>query len=303
AFKLNNFSYDDTRYVNGSIDYKTRLSGGRFIQHLSRLPGNYSLIFSQDKDGTIFLSDTNIHHAQIVVKDVAGNSSIIDFKFQWDPNVTRDISTNSDAIKMAPEKENALKTNDLEVVFSDKAFYDTVPFIYKFSPSKDPRAISATHYLHNYTVPVHDSFTVRVKPDAAHLQTDRDKVVMQLVSNHKTEAVKGKWVGDWMEAKFRDLGTVKLLVDSVPPRISPTDWINGGNVSNKKSIAFLVTDDLGEIKSFKAFLDGKWLLFSRKSNSFIHTFDDHTAPGKHELAVSVEDEAGNFTEKNYSFIK
>jgi hypothetical protein len=204
---------------------------------------------------------------------------------------------------MAPEKENAFKTDDLEVTFSDKAFYDTVPFVYKNAPPKDNRSFSAIHHLHNYTVPVHDSFTVRVKPDAAHITTERDKVVMQLVSNHKTEAIKGRWVGDWMEAKFRDLGTVQLLLDSVPPRIAPTGWINGSNVGNKKSISFLVTDNLGEIKSFHALLDGKWLLFSRKSNYFIHNFDDHTTPGRHELTVSVEDEAGNITEKIYSFIK
>ncbi|HSU51361.1 MAG TPA: hypothetical protein VLJ41_12240, partial [Segetibacter sp.] len=277
--------------------------GGKFIQHLSRLPGNYSLIFSQDRDGTIFLSDSRVHHAQIVVKDVAGNSSVIDFNFRWDPNSTKDVTGQANTIKMLPEKENKFKTDELEISFSDKAFYDTVPFIYKFSPSKDVRAISATHYLHNYTVPVHDSFTVRVKPDAAHLEASRDRVVMQLVSNHKIEAVKGTWVGDWMEAKFRDLGTVQLLIDSIPPRITPIGWVNASNVSNKKSISFIVTDNLGEIKKFSALLDGNWLLFSRKGNSFIHSFDDHTSAGRHELSVSVQDEAGNITEKNYSFIK
>ncbi|HSU49436.1 MAG TPA: M23 family metallopeptidase, partial [Segetibacter sp.] len=127
AFKLTNFSYDDTRYINASIDYKTRMSGGKFIQHLSRLPGNYSLIFSQDRDGTIFLSDTRVHHAQIVVKDVAGNSSVIDFNFRWDPNSTKDVTGQANTIKMLPEKENKFKTDELEMSFSDKAFYDTVP--------------------------------------------------------------------------------------------------------------------------------------------------------------------------------
>ncbi|MCW3107190.1 MAG: family metallopeptidase [Segetibacter sp.] len=303
AFQLNNFSYDDTRYVNASIDYKTKLSGGSYIQHLSRLPGNYSLIFSQDKDGTILLTDTLMHQAEIEVKDVAGNTSVLTFKFKWDPTTTKDVSVASNAIAMVPEKENAIKTDDLEAVFSNRAFYDTVPFVYRSAPANDSKLVSAIHYLHNYTIPVHDSFTVRIKPSSYLTETDRDKVVMQLVSNHKIEAVKGTWVNDWMEAKIRDLGIVKLAIDSIPPRITATGWVNGGTVSNKKSISFVVTDNIGEIKSFKALLDSNWLMFSRKKDSFIHTFDERTTRGKHELVVTVEDIAGNVTEKTYSFIR
>lgn len=303
AFQLNNFSYDDTRYVNAAIDYKTRLSGGPFIQHLSRLPGNYSLIYSQDKDGTILLTDTLVHNAEIVVKDVAGNASTLNFKFRWDPSATKEVVPVDNVIQMVPEKENTIKTGDFEAVFSNRAFYDTVPFVYKAVPSNDSKVVSVIHYLHNYTIPVHDSFTVRIKPSAELTVTTRDKVVMQLVSHHKVEAVKGTWANGFMEAKFRDLGTVKLLVDSVPPRISSASFTNGGSVRGRKSISLVVTDNAGEIKSFNAFEDGNWLMFSRKSNSFIHTFDDRTSRGRHELKVIVEDMAGNVTEKTYSFVR
>ncbi|MDQ6814205.1 MAG: M23 family peptidase, partial [Bacteroidota bacterium] len=181
--------------------------------------------------------------------------------------------------------------------------YDTVPFAYRSAPANENKIVSAIHYLHNYTVPVHDSFTVRVKPFKVLSEADKEKVVMQLVSNHKTEAVKGKWLNDGMEAKFRDLGIVKLLIDNNPPRLTPTNFINGGSASGKKFISFVATDDVGELKSFNALLDGKWLLFSRKKDSFTHVFDEKTTPGKHELVVTVEDLAGNVTEKTFSFIR
>ncbi|GEO11949.1 M23 family metallopeptidase [Segetibacter aerophilus] len=301
AFKLNDFSYTDTRYINASIDYKTRLSGGSFIQHLSRLPGNYSLIFSQDGDGKILLTDTLVHGAEIVVKDVAGNTSVLKFKFRWDRSATNELTLAGQSVSMTPERENTFKTDDIEAVFSSRAFYDTVPFVYKSAPATDSKVVSQIHYLHNHTVPVHDSFTVRIKPSASLAKEDKEKVVMQLVSNRKTEVVKGTWVNDWMEAKFRDLGIVRLLVDNVAPRITATGFVNGGSVRNKKSISLLVTDNLGELKSFKALLDGSWLLFSRKNDSFIHTFDERTSPGRHELVVTAEDLAGNVSEKTFTF--
>lgn len=303
SFLLDDFSYDDTRYINASIDYKTRLSGGGYIQHISRLPGNYSLFHSQDKDGTIRLTDTDIHSAEVVVKDVAGNVSVINFKFRWDPTITKDFLPATNTTRMLPEKQNILQRDDIEVSFSSRAFYDTVPFVYKSMPPNNDNVVSAIHSLHNFTVPVHDSFTVKLKPITDLPEIDRSKIVMQLVSNHKSDVVKGSWVNGYMEAKFRDLGIVKLVVDKTPPRISTAGWANGARLSNRKSIALTVTDNLGEIKSFKALLDGNWLLFSRKSNSFIHVFDERTGTGKHDLMVTVEDKAGNVTDQAFTFTR
>jgi hypothetical protein len=303
AFQLNDISYNDTRYVNGSIDYKTKATGGPYIQHLSRLPGNYSSTFSPIGNGKIVLTDTLIHQAEILVKDAAGNSSVLHFQFRWDPSKTRDEMFIDNTLLMVPGRENELKTQDIEADFSAKAFYDTVPFVLRSEVSNDPNVVSLVHYMHNFTVPVHDSFTVRIKPSVVFSDSLRDRVVLQLVAKNKVDVVKGEWKDDWMEAKFRDLEIVKLLMDTTPANVRPVAWISGGSVRNKKSITFVVKDNAGEIKSFKAFLDGNWYMFSRKSDLFIHTFDEKTAPGRHELKVIVEDMAGNITERNYSFIR
>ncbi len=302
-FQLNDILYDDARYINGSIDYKTKCSGGPYIQHLSRLPGNYSTIFSSAGDGKIVLTDTLIHNAEILIKDAAGNSSVLSFRFKWDPSKTDDLMFAANSIPMIPGRENQLKMDDIEADFSAKAFYDTVPFIYSAELSKDTRVVSAIHHLYNFTIPVHDSFTVRIKPYVIFPDNLRDRVVLQLVSNHKIEAVKGQWKGDWMETKFRDLGIVKLLIDTIPPRIGLSGWVNGGSVRNRKSISVATGDNVDDVKSFTAFLDGNWLMFSRKKNTFTHTFDERTGPGRHELTATVEDEAGNITERKYSFIR
>lgn len=304
GFKLNDISYDDTRYINGSIDYKTKATGGPYIQHLSRLPGNLSTVYAAGKDGKIILSDTLVHNAEILVKDAAGNSSVLRFPFKWDPAKTRDFMFAANSIPMVPARENQLEIGNIETDFSATAFYDTVPFVLRSELAKRPEIVSFVYYLHNYTIPVHDSFTVRIKPTAVFSINEKDRVIMQLVSNHKVEAAKGPWTAeDQMEAKFRDLGIFKLLIDTVPARVVLAGWKNGGSVRNKKTISILVKDNAGEIKSFKAFADGNWIMFSRKKDIFIHTFDGKIPPGRHELKVIVEDIAGNITEKMYSFVR
>lgn len=302
-FRLDDISYDDTRYVNGSIDYKTKVSGGPYIQHLSRLPGNYSTIFSNAGDGKIALTDTAVHNAEIAVKDAAGNSSVLNFQYKWSPEKTRNLVFAGDNIPMIPRQENELNADNIKISFSADAFYDTVPFVLRAQLVKDSKTVSYIYNLHNTTIPVHDSFAVSIKPLADISAINKDRIVMQLVNNRKTEAAKGEWKDDWMEAKFRDLGVYKLLLDTMPAQVRIAGWINGGNVKNKRLIALSVTDNAGEIKSFRAVLDGNWLMFSRKKDLFIHTFDERTTPGKHELTVTVEDIAGNITEKNYTFIR
>jgi hypothetical protein len=303
AFRLDDISYNDTRYLNGSIDYKTRLSGGTYIQHLSRLPGNFSTIFSGAGDGSILLTDTLVHNAEIRVNDANGNSTLLKFKFRRDPSKMQEMMFAANSIPLLPAKSNQFKTDDLEADFSDKAFYDTVPFVHRSETSADTRTVSAIHYLHHYTVPVHDSFTVRIKPVIELSDSLRNKTVMLLKSNRKEEAVKGEWKGEWMEAKFRDLGTFRLVMDTIPPRVTLAGWKNGGSVRNRKSILLTATDNVSDLKKFTALLDGNWLMFSRKNDTFIHTFDERTSPGEHELKVIVEDMAGNITERIYSFIR
>ena len=76
GFRLDDFSYDETRYVNANIDYKTKMNGGPYIQHLSRLPGNPEGIYKDfSGDGVINLNDDQLHHMKVIVRDANKNAS------------------------------------------------------------------------------------------------------------------------------------------------------------------------------------------------------------------------------------
>ena len=69
-------------------------------------------------------------------------------------------------------------------------------------------------------------------------------------------------------------------------------------------IIFIPTDNNKEIRNFRAELDGKWLMFTNdKGKSFIYNFDEKCGRGRHELTISIQDEAGNTTEKIFHFIR
>jgi hypothetical protein len=68
-------------------------------------------------------------------------------------------------------------------------------------------------------------------------------------------------------------------------------------------IVVTVDDDNKSLRNFRAELDGKWLMFSQKGRTYTYKMDENCAPGKHDLQVSVEDEAGNRTVRNVTFTK
>jgi len=302
AFRLNDFSYTESRLINAAIDYRTKYNGGPYIQHLSRLPGNHSSIFSDSTaDGVIIVADTLVHTAAIHLKDAAGNTTITTIRFRYDPFKQQDLMFAQNFLSFLPNQQNQLDFPGINASFPASSFYHIVPFVY--AASWGMKAASATHQLFNAAIPVQDSFTVRLQLNDSISPLLKDKVVMQLNTGKKKVVTKGEWQDNWMSAKFWDLGAVRLIADTIKPTITPVGWKNGSTLKARKSFAFVVRDDVGEISSFRAELDGKWLLFCRKDHLFIHDFDERTTQGKHSLRVQVQDEAGNITDKMYTFIK
>jgi hypothetical protein len=302
SFKLNNFSYTDTRYVNACIDYTKLIKEKKYVQYLTILPGNRLDIFSHAGNGLIILTDTLPHKIKINVKDAYSNLTTLNFIIQLSGSL--DKSTHPVNVQpLLPGQENTITGKNLKAVFSKNAFYDVVPFVLNENINTTKNSASLGVAVHNYTVPVHDSFTVELKTTLAANNPLRKNVVMQLTTGSDKQTMKGKWTGDWMRARFNALGNVQLLIDTVPPAITPVGWRNGSVLSAAKTIVLKCKDDIGKIDSFRAELDGHWLLFAARGDYFIYTFDEHCPKGTHTLTVSVTDIAGNTTVKTYTFTR
>jgi hypothetical protein len=303
AFKLNNISYTHTRYANACIDYSKLIKEKKYVQYLAVLPGNKLNIFSPAMgNGIIILTDTSQHAIKINVKDAYGNLAALNFTIQLSGSLST-YTFPANIHPLLPNQENTVTGDNVKVWFRKAAFYDAVPFVLNEELNADKNSASAFVTLHNYTVPVHDSFTVKLKTTLAANNPFRKNVVMQLIRGTNKQTMKGQWTGDWMTARFNRLGNVQLMIDTVPPIILPVGWKNGSVLSSAKALVLKCKDDLDELDSFRAELDGQWLLFAAGGDNFIYTFDEHCSKGIHTLRVTVTDIAGNTTSETYTFIR
>jgi hypothetical protein len=304
GFQLDNISYNETRYMNAHIDYKLKTGGGPYVQHLSRLPGYPEGVYKDvETDGIIYLEDDSVHQIKIEVKDAYDNISILQFTIRRGQiNENKYKKDSSETRKFSPGFVNVFDREDIQVILGENDLYDSINFFYTKKTSTISKSISALHTVHTAVVPVHGHFTIRLKPVA--LPVGSDKIIMQRTWGSKMDVVKPETDREWYSGKFREFGNFQLLVDSLPPVISPIGIRDNANLSRASQIIFIITDNMKKIKNFRAELDGKWLRFTNdKGRSFIYRFDEKCTASNHELKVSVEDEAGNQTTKMYRFTR
>ncbi|WP_142725065.1 MULTISPECIES: M23 family metallopeptidase [unclassified Chryseobacterium] len=299
SFKIDKIHYDDTRYINGCIDYTKFIRDKIGIQHLSDLPGmklqNYSL---SNATGIIKLQDENVHTIEVVLKDVKGNTSRLTTKLQ--------LSKTSDKISptaktIIANEAKTITTENAEISFSKNAVYDAVNFNAYEKPDTDPNAVSNTIVLHSPYIPVQDEYSLKIKPNRKLTNTEKDKAVIILDYGSDKDFVKAKWNADRAEGQFNRLGTAKLLIDNTLPSVL-SGWAEGALVNNS-SLLLKGTTKVGDIISFRAELDGKWLRFARIKDNFVYIFDEKCPKGSgaHTLKVTTINTAGNINTQTFTF--
>jgi hypothetical protein len=311
GFQLDSIGYDETRFLNAHIDYKLKTNGGPFVQHVTALPGYANGVYKTfNGDGIVNLNDGLVHHIRIVVKDANNNTAELAFDIR---NANNGVGTNgcNDSLQtdkgsmFFPRIINILDQPGIFFHTSEKTMYDSIRFKYARIKTTLPQYYSDIHQVHTPAVPVHDYFTINLKPDVPVPASLRDKLLIKRsYTGGKFDIFKAKWKGEWLSAAFRGFGNFAIVADTTPPVITPVGIKNDAVMTKAAGFSFVVTDNYEEITRFTVLLDGKWMLFSNdKGKVFRYKFDERCGVGPHELKVFAEDEAGNKTEKLYYFIR
>ncbi len=304
AFILDSIDYDETVYMNAHVDYMHKHNGGAWLQHLSVMPGERGAAYKKlNGDGVIILPDTSLYAIRIDVKDAAGNTSQLNFKVQYSDSIPRAIFRQEGAIYFAPAEKTILTKPDFEVHMATGSLYDTVKaYYFRNNSSETPNAISALHQLNDASIPVHESFTVWIRPYDPIPDKLKEKVLLQRTYRNNKSVRKANWQGEWLTADFDDFGSFQAFIDTVPPSISDLNNEDTINLSASNRIVFTPTDNFGVVKNFRAELNGRWIRFTNdKTRNWIYEFDERCPYGVHELKVTAEDLVGNITTKVWLF--
>lgn len=301
-FMLDSIDYYESVYVNAQIDYKYRNNGGAYLQHLSILPGENGVAYKKIKgDGVINLDDTVIHSVFIVVTDALNNYSQLRFYIQYDDSLSKKGKKEFINSLLVPNQVNEIKKPDFEMLIPALSLYDTVPLLYTRNNNSSQYSVSASHQVNDPSFPIHNDFTVKIKPDKAIPNEWENKIVIQKVGKGNNLSV-AKKEGNWLTAKFGDFGTFQAFADVINPQINELGKGDTVDLSPASRIVFTPTDNFGVIKNFRAELDSQWIRFTNdKGRKWTYQFDERCPYGIHHLRVMAEDLVGNKIEKSWWF--
>jgi hypothetical protein len=162
---MDEFSFAETRYMNSFMDYKTYQDSRKYVLRLFIEPNNQSTIFRFAKNkGRLKLNDNKIYKLRIVVQDVAGNQSEVNFDAKLDPSKFRHDPTVLPLYSayFNYEETNYFTANGLEVSLPAGALYDDIYFKYSVSDTK-PGSFSKLHEVHSSTIPVHQYYRLAIE--------------------------------------------------------------------------------------------------------------------------------------------
>lgn len=293
SFTLDQIDYDETRFMNAHIDYPYEARGGGSLQHITPLSGATAVAYdTYGGDGIIHLADNELHDVVIEVQDAALNITRIPFRVQYDgalkPTAVKETE------QFLPNNINVFERENFQLTTTEQTMYDAVATSYNSQDNGAANSVSPLFSFLSAAIPSHDYVTVRIKPTSDIPEEWKNKIVIKNVVGKKTYVQKAVWQKGWLMAKFRQFGTYQAFVDDTPPSVNAVP----ANLSKSSRLVFTPTDNFNAIKNFRAELDGLWLRFTNdKGRSWIYSFDEKFPKGEHQLKITVEDEAGNLTER------
>ncbi len=303
--RLEEISYDVTRYLHAYVDYRLYKQQSKWFQLLFRLPGNQLpsvYPFLNDQQGALALEPGKQHELRIVLKDAQGNTSTILLNLTG----TNATETHQDCLQIfEPGTSNSWEHPNVRFRLSPNDLYDASCF--SFDSVSDPKSLSRRYRIHTPEVPVHNYFDLYLKPDKLVPFELRPKVVLRWTEGRSVQGKATVFQDGWYLAPVRNFGTFWLEADTTAPVITPLQP-QGTNFRDADRISFRVKEDLTSVAFFRAELvpdseggPSQWLAFEPRGDQFFYIFDEHCPPGNHRLKLTVRDESGNSSELIYRF--
>jgi murein DD-endopeptidase MepM/ murein hydrolase activator NlpD len=303
--EMDKFGFNETRGINSHIDYEERMKSKSAIQKCCVAPNNpLSIYRNLVNKGILNFQDDKLHAIDYVVKDVAGNTSLLSFNVQS----TTSLPSQFNACKKPScqaifhyGKENVFKTPEVEVTIPAYGLYDSLYFEYSKTP-KINGTLSAVHHVHNKYTPV-NSFDLAIKPEVLSDNLKGKALIVLVDDSGRKSSQGGSYKNGFVSTKLKNFGNYAVAIDTIPPSINPVNISDKKDLSKSHFIRFKITDNLSGVKSYRCTVDGKWILMELdgKSSNLTYTFDEHVQKGTHELKLVVADLKNNEKEFKCEF--
>jgi len=314
TWHFDEFSFDESRFVNANIDYAEKVNNKKKYILLHRLPGNNFSMFKKDSTmtGIIDIKDSRFHDVEIRVTDLNGNGVIKkvvvkkmenrrwkmhDGKWKmevgsWKPVKKKKVPA---GYFISWEKTPVITKPDIKVSFAEHVVYDIAPFeIVKEKKLKGTYA--ALFSVGEETIPIHSFMNLSLKPVNLPDSLSAKALIVSVDKKENKYAEESSYAKGWVTGKIRHFGRFTIAVDTLAPEITEPQ-IYTDSISGRRIIFTVISDNLSGIKTYRATLNEKWFLmdYDEKTGRLSCELKNATEGNKSELVIEVTDRKENKT--------
>jgi murein DD-endopeptidase MepM/ murein hydrolase activator NlpD len=298
-FQTDEFSFAESRYINAHTDYSLKKSGKENVHRLFRLPNNRLSMYPElINDGIISVTEDQVKRVKILFADIDGNQRSVDFFIKRNPVQNQSsLHSSTEGELFQWDRINTISDEMISLEIPARSLYEDVWLKYEVIPSEN-KTHPRIYKIHNEEVPLHLPAKLTFKNPGIETHLLKYACIVRYDEKGIPIYEGGNLKDDnRIETLTRSFGTFGVELDSVPPVIVPLNFNRNANLHGKKDLRLTIRDNLSGIKSYKAYIDSKWVLFEYdpKNDLIFHQFDPEVIEKgkKHELEIYVEDERGN----------
>ena len=290
-YTFDKISFDDGKYINTLIDYKTYTTEGIRIQKLFRdLPYGFSFLPKDAPNGILNFEAGRSYLLQISLEDFHGNKTYVESYIEGNREITTD---NKKKLQIAentvkPELDYLFEFENQEVYLPKNTFFEPVDF--KIRATKD------TLFVGSKEDALQRTFEIQFKtPEVDSLETN-PWCIANLNKKKKLDYVYSVAKDRKRISKGGTPGIYVLSQDTLAPSITPLNFKPKQWLSNYSFLKLKIEDDFSGIKSYRGTINGQWILLEHepKNNTLTFAFEDiDFDQSQLNFKLEVEDQQGN----------
>ena len=320
---LNQFAFDESKYINAHIDYPYYRIQKTRVQKCFVDDGNMFSTYTTDAQKGRFnasLQDNHMGEVIFVVKDFNQNAFTIKANYRIIPSALDQEKLAYDAKNLnkpmlIPGKAQQINAEGIKIKLDPKSLYDTV--FYKLEINAPQKEMLSNEFeFHTPNTPVHAAFDIAIQ--AAHIPLFLHSKLLLGYSNGKSDNIRsagGNYENGWVKGKGASFGNYSIVLDTIAPSIKWMDYKNEYDANDTLRWDFEMKDNFSGISSYKGFLNGNWILldYDPKNQQITYRFDEvyQAVLAKYaadqtegmlksmDLLIILEDQKGNVREKHF----
>lgn len=283
--RIDNFSYSENRLINAWVDYDRLMAGKGWFLRSFILPNNpLRMLSANADDGWVVFDEERLYKIEYRLRDYYGNGSNCSFVVKGEECCVEPL-----------REDNKLRWYLDNMVYGKGALLE-IPRNSLFEDAevsiKSDTAYSPVYALSEKIVPLWNAATLSLDiPE--HLLPLSDKCYVARMSGKKLSSVGGKSDKKKITTKIYVLDKYTVAVDTIAPEIKtvrPQKWALDGK------IILELSDKESGLKSFKGFIDGRFVLFeySSKTRRLVCNLKrERISRGIHKMKIVAVDNVGN----------